>query len=213
MTTLNDGKNWFIVKARSHYDGPCIFLRGCRCHHELVQYPFMAAMATEKMGIMEWRDSVHTAMETATEKIEFFKDRSHCDYQCCYQWVQYPFMTAMAKEKMGIMESSESCSHCGMHSSGMRTARLLTAFQHALWQGGGGCTCPGGVYLPGGCTCQGGVPAQLYTCPGGLPVWGVYLPGAGGTCLFTFPPSCGQTETCKNIVFANFICGREKLGF
>ena len=59
-----------------------------------------------------------------------------------------------------------------MHSSGisgMRTARLLTVSQHALWQGG--CTCPGGIlvqgmYLPGGqgCTCRG-----VCTCPG----WGV----------------------------------------
>ena len=38
-----------------------------------------------------------------------------------------------------------------MHSSGMRTARLLTVSQHALrW----------GVYLPGRCTFPGGVPAQ-----------------------------------------------------
>ena len=54
-----------------------------------------------------------------------------------------------------------------MHSSGMRTARLLTVSQHALWwAGGGGCTCPGGglVYLPGECTCPGGVPAL-----GGVP--------------------------------------------
>ena len=37
-----------------------------------------------------------------------------------------------------------------MHSSGIRTARLLTVSQHPLWPGG--CTCPGGtcqgVYLP-----------------------------------------------------------------
>ena len=60
-----------------------------------------------------------------------------------------------------------------MHSSRMRTARLLTVSQHAL-PGGvpaggvpaqGRCTCQwgvpaqGGVYLPGGCTCPGVVPA------------------------------------------------------
>ena len=60
-----------------------------------------------------------------------------------------------------------------MHSSGMRTAHLLTASQHALF---GGCTCPGGVpvylgvYLPRGVYVPGGVPAQ-----GGVPVRG-YLP-------------------------------------
>ena len=42
-----------------------------------------------------------------------------------------------------------------MHSSGMRTARLLTISQHAL--------CPGGVPA-WGCTCQGGC-----TCPGTPP--------------------------------------------
>ena len=31
----------------------------------------MMATATEKMGIMESSDSVHTVMATATEKIEF----------------------------------------------------------------------------------------------------------------------------------------------
>ena len=50
-----------------------------------------------------------------------------------------------------------------MHSSGMRTARLLTVSMHALW--------------------PGGVPAQgvVYTCPG------VYLsedvPSRGGVCV------------------------------
>ena len=84
-----------------------------------------------------------------------------------------------------------------MHSSGMRTARLLTVSQYAPWPGRGctslggtclgvylpgGCTCPGVYlprgYLPGGCTCQGG------TCLWGVPACGVYLPGvylpAGG---------------------------------
>ena len=52
-----------------------------------------------------------------------------------------------------------------MHSSGMRTAHLLTVSEHAVWLVG--CTCPGdvpyrGVYLLRGvCTCPGeGVPAQ-----------------------------------------------------
>ena len=45
-----------------------------------------------------------------------------------------------------------------MHSSGMRTARLLTVSKHALC---GGCTCPGGVFAWG------------YTYPGGVPAGGV----------------------------------------
>ena len=68
-----------------------------------------------------------------------------------------------------------------MHSSGMRTARLLTVSQHALWQGGvpaqrGGALARGvpaqGVYLPGGVPTQGGVPAQWGVCT----CLGVYLP-------------------------------------
>ena len=63
-----------------------------------------------------------------------------------------------------------------MHSSRMRTARLLTVTQHALLEGvylpGGvpvrGCTCPRGVYLPRGCTCPEGVYLpEGCTCPGG----------------------------------------------
>ena len=83
-----------------------------------------------------------------------------------------------------------------MHSSGMRTTRLLTVSQYALWWG---CTCPGGVpaqgvYLPGWCTCQG------CTCLGGVPTWGVPA---------QVPPSVNRmTDMCKNITFANFVCGR-----
>ena len=70
-----------------------------------------------------------------------------------------------------------------MHSSGMRTACLLTVTQHALWQEGRGMCVP----ARGSGTCWGfgtcrGVPA------GGVPAWGMgtvhaqegvylYLPG------------------------------------
>ena len=88
-----------------------------------------------------------------------------------------------------------------------------------------GCTCPGGctclgVYLLGGCTCLEGVPAQgVYlprrctypggcTCPGGVPAREVYLPrGCIPACNGADTP-CGQTDTCENITFANFVCGR-----
>ena len=91
-----------------------------------------------------------------------------------------------------------------MHSSRMRTDRLLTASQHALPGGGGtclrvylpgGCTCPGGTCQGStclGCTCPGGVPARGCTClggvvpvggtcPGGCTYWGeCTCPGGGG---------------------------------
>ena len=70
-----------------------------------------------------------------------------------------------------------------MHSSGIRTAHLLTISYHALWPGevylpgGGECTCPGEVYMPGGCTCLGGVPASGCTYPGGYLPRGCTCPG------------------------------------
>ena len=59
-----------------------------------------------------------------------------------------------------------------MHSSRMRTARLLpvSPSMHCSW----------------GCTCQG------CTCPG------------GGVPVQVLPP----VNRCKNITFANFVCGR-----
>ena len=88
-----------------------------------------------------------------------------------------------------------------MHSSGMRTARLLTASQQGTVGMGipaWGVYLPRGVYLPGG-TCPGGVPAKGgpawgvyptggYTCLGGVPAWGDLPRGCscqGGTCPST----------------------------
>ena len=67
-----------------------------------------------------------------------------------------------------------------MHSSRMRTARLLTVSQHALpGVPAGGCALPG-VYLPRGCTCPGGVPAQGgVPARGGVPAQGD-VPAHGG---------------------------------
>ena len=98
----------------------------------------------------------------------------------------------------------------------------------------GGCTCLGGVpaqgvvylprgyllgvYLPGGVPAQGvyllGVYLPGVYLPGGVPAWGGgCLPGRC-TCLGQYlpryshpPPPCGQTDTCKTITFANFVCG------
>ena len=70
-----------------------------------------------------------------------------------------------------------------MHSSGMRTARLLTVSQHAL-------------SAQGGCLPREGVSARGVSASD---------PG-GGECI----PACngadtprGQTDTCENITFAN----------
>ena len=107
-----------------------------------------------------------------------------------------------------------------MHSSRMRTARLLTVSQHALLGGVPAGDVPArglvylwGVYLLRGCTwgimyLPGGVPAQGCTCLGGVParglylLEGVYLPGVvpagegvparGGTCPGTLP--CEQND-------------------
>ena len=75
----------------------------------------------------------------------------------------------------------------------------------------GGCTCPGrvyllrGVYLPGGVPAQGGCTYQGVYLPGGCTCPGGHLP-KGSTCPGT--PPCGQTNTCKNITYAKFVCGR-----
>ena len=75
-----------------------------------------------------------------------------------------------------------------MHSRKMRTARLLTVSQHALFAGAGGVNLWPGEYLPTGVYLPGG---------GG----GVYLPG-GGRYLPRYsppPPVNRMTDRCKNI--------------
>ena len=41
-------------------------------YNDETQYPFITAMATEKMGIMESSDGIYTAVATAMKKIELF---------------------------------------------------------------------------------------------------------------------------------------------
>ena len=60
-------------KGRSHPDGKSILcvvavavMNGFNIHS-----PFMTAMATEKMGIMEWSDGVGTVATTTMEKLSF----------------------------------------------------------------------------------------------------------------------------------------------
>ena len=99
-----------------------------------------------------------------------------------------------------------------MHSSGMRTARLLTVSLHALWWG---CTCQGGVPawagVPTGGTCPGAC-----TCLGVYLSWGVYLP-RGCTCLGVSPPhlelahpSLGNPGSTTALVFDTVAITLEK---
>ena len=87
------------------------------------------------------------------------------------------------------------------------------------WLPGGHAWLPGGHawLLPGGCMVAGGVPCDLshhafdVTCmlsPHQLRA-SSYAPAyiLVGHVTRT-PPPCGQTDTCKNITFANFVCGR-----
>ena len=86
-----------------------------------------------------------------------------------------------------------------MHSSRMRTARLLPVSPNMHCSGcvpaqGGvpirqGCTYPGGMYLPRG---------SVYL-PGGVPAWGVPACLGGEYLLRYSPPVNRMTDRCKNI--------------
>ena len=108
-----------------------------------------------------------------------------------------------------------------MHSSRMRTVRNSSRLQG----GGGWCTClgGGGYLIPGGCTwSQGGVPGLggVYLVSGVNLAWGCtwsrgVVPARGctwsrGVYLPRYPPPWTEwlTDRCKNITFANFVCGR-----
>ena len=94
-----------------------------------------------------------------------------------------------------------------MHSSMMRTARLLPVSPHMhcsrgvyLW---GGCLVGGvpawGVYMPRGVYLPRGVPTQGVCLPGGVPAWGLYLPRGRGYLSRYSPPVNRMTDRCKNI--------------
>ena len=113
----------------------------------------------------------------------------------------------------------------GMHSSRMRTARLLpvspsmhTAGGCLLWgvsAPGGVCSrgsrvfAWGGLSAPGGGCLLPGVSAPGGGCllPGGcLLLEGVCIPA----CTEAGTPPNRMTKRCKNINFANFVCGGKK---
>ena len=108
-----------------------------------------------------------------------------------------------------------------LHSSGMRTARLLTVSQHALCRGcvppkgcvpagwcvpAEGCTCLGAVYLPRGVYLPGGVPAQGVYLLGrvGHTCQGVSAPG--GVCL-PLVPGVSAPGWCLPLVLGGLLLG------
>ena len=64
---------------------------------------------------------------------------------------------------------------------------------------------PGGLHLDGGGVCMWVCMAGLH--PGGLHLEGVCI-GGGGIGQTPGPPVNRMTDRCKNITFANFVCGR-----
>ena len=110
-----------------------------------------------------------------------------------------------------------------MHSSRMRTARSLTiqGGGESPWQGGllvWGGLLASGVSLPEGLLARGESLCQGVSLPGGSPCWGSPCWGvsllrgcvlAGGLLArrVSYPPVDRMTDRCKNITFANFVCG------
>ena len=102
-----------------------------------------------------------------------------------------------------------------LHSSRMRTARALTVSPSMLCGEGG--LLPGGVsasrgsclLLGGGVCSRGCLPSGEGCLLRGVCSWGGLLRGgvASQHALRQTPP-CGQTDTCKNITFANYVCWR-----
>ena len=67
------------------------------------------------------------------------------------------------------------------------------------------------VFLPGGLPCQGGLPCRGdLSCQGGLPCQGgSALPGVVSQhAMGQTPLGDRMTDTCKNVTFANYVCGR-----
>ena len=91
-----------------------------------------------------------------------------------------------------------------MHSSRMRTARLLPVFP-SMHCTGGGVSARGGVCSGNVCS-RGNVCSQWGVCYRGCLLRGVYPSMHGGR----HPPVNRMTDRCKNITFANFVVGGNK---
>ena len=78
-----------------------------------------------------------------------------------------------------------------MRSSGMRTTRLLTV-SRSISQGD---VCPS-MHWAGGCVCP-----SMH--------WAGQVSASGPRgCVCDRHPPRGHTDTCENITFENFVCGR-----
>ena len=128
------------------------------------------------------------------------------------------FRINLGKSGLMLLRWCRDKNQTRMHSSMMRTARVLTISQHALCRGLSARGVSAGGFLLGGVSAQGDV------CPstGGCLARGVS--GQGGVCQWGCLPRGGvvsqhvmgqtplpvdrQTHTCENITFANFVCVR-----
>ena len=99
-----------------------------------------------------------------------------------------------------------------MHFSRMRTVRLLPVSPSMHCAGGsvcsGGNVCSGGCLLRGVCLLPGGCRASAPRGGVGVSSQGVSAPGSVSQHAMGQTPPRGQTDTCDNITFANFVCGR-----
>ena len=98
----------------------------------------------------------------------------------------------------GVCSQGGVCSKGGVCSGGC----LLWGVSALGGVCSGGCLLWGvsalGVVAPGGCLLPGGVWSK-----GGVCSQGVCIPACNGA-----DTPRGQTDTCENITFANFVCGR-----
>ena len=163
------------------------------------------------------------------------KSYSLCNYlksRFCFLNIKYPQYRSNSADVPFIHVYSSLQKYLfqtRMHSSRMRTARLLPYLPACTALGG--CTYDG-VYLPRRCTCEGvctcqgvylpgGIPARGMYLPGGVPASGVYLLGVylsgGCTCQGGYlprysPPVNRMTDRCKNITLpqTSFADGNER---
>ena len=111
-------------------------------------------------------------------------------------------MSIVEEVELGLGESHVRCPGAGTAASGGRISDVLVLLNvSGVFSGGGGCLLPRGVSAPGGMSAP-----ERGVCSGGVS-------GLGGVCIpacteADTPPVNRMTHKCKNITFANFVCGR-----
>ena len=171
---------------------------------EKAKLPLITISVKSGIGFIErFNTEVRSLAITMHQKctLVYILPEQECIPVGCVPPACYPYLPAGTAPEGGCVPARGVVPAQGVYLlGGVPAGGVPTQGVCLLWGvPAGGCTYPGEVYLPGGCTCQRGVPAQ-----GRVPAQGVYLPG--GTCPGT--PPRGQTHTCKNITFSNFVCGR-----